>query len=275
MPELPEVETVVRGLRPNLIGRVITGMWYDWLRTIHSPMPDEFAARISGQRVRAVERRAKYILIHLESETLMVHLKMTGRLYVAARDELQDADRWVHVKFSLDDGSELRFSDSRKFGRVYLTADVASITGNLGPEPLEDAFTEDVFRDRLAGRSRQIKVLLLDQTFIAGVGNIYADEALHRARIHPLNRSERLNDTEISSLYQTVRAALSDGINHEGASINWYRKADGSKGNSQDHFYVYGRDGQPCLNCGHQIEKIWVGQRGTHFCPSCQVLREA
>lgn len=273
MPELPEVETVVRGLRKPLIGHTIQGMWFDWENTIHSPHPDEFAARIAGQQVKAVNRRAKYILIELEQDTLIVHLKMTGRLYVEAKEIQTDADKWVHVCFELDGGKQLRFSDSRKFGRVYLTDDVNKITGDLGPEPLNDDFTVEMFKARLAGRNKVIKALLLDQTFIAGIGNIYADEALFHAGIHPTTKSHKLNEDEIQSLYETVRKVLNAGIEHEGASITWYRKPDGTKGSSQDHFFVYGRDGQTCIHCGSDINKIRVAQRGTHYCPNCQPER--
>jgi formamidopyrimidine-DNA glycosylase len=275
MPELPEVETVVRGLRGPLVGRTVRGMWYDWGRIIHSPDAAEFAVRITGQTFRAVERRAKYIICHLDTDSLIVHLKMTGRLYVVGDEAQDEADRWLHFRLQLDNGQQLRFSDARKFGRVYLTADVETITGGLGPEPLADDFTADDFRQRLAGRQRALKALLLDQTFIAGVGNIYADEALHRAGLHPLRRAATLTPAEAARLYDAVRAALQTGIVYEGASVNWYRKPDGTTGESQAHFLAYGRDGQPCLSCGHPIEKIRVAQRGTHFCPVCQPFTPA
>lgn len=272
MPELPEVETVVRGLRAPLIGRIVQSMWYDWQRTIHTPSPEEFAARIVGQSFQSISRRAKYIVCALDHDFLIVHLKMTGRLYVADAGEQHDADRWVHFRLGLDNGRELRFSDSRKFGKVFLTSDVDTVIRHIGPEPLEDTFTVEIFHERLQKRDKVIKALLLDQSFIAGVGNIYADEALFRARIHPMRRSRTLTPDEVLRLYQMVRAALSDGIDYEGASINWYRKPDGTKGQSQDHFFVYGRDGQTCLECGAPIEKIRVTQRGTHFCPNCQPI---
>jgi len=199
---------------------------------------------------------------------------MTGRLYIAAPDEQNDADNWVHFKLTLDNQQELRFSDVRKFGKVYLVDNLEDVTGKLGPEPLEDDFTVEVFKERMEGRSKVIKALLMDQTFIAGVGNIYADEALFRAGIHPKRRSDSLSNDEITKLHETVRAALQAGIQHEGASINWYRKADGTKGNSQDHFFVYGRTGKPCKTCGHAIEKIRVAQRGTHYCPHCQPTKK-
>lgn len=270
MPELPEVETVVRGLRKPLVGRRIEGMWHDWAPTIHSPEPGEFAARVAGQQVRALGRRGKYILISLAHDTLVIHLKMSGRLYVSAADEAQDADRWVHLRFDLDGGRQLRFSDLRKFGRVYLTDDVDSLLSHLGPEPFSDDFTLAGFRDGMRGRKRAIKSLLMAQEFLAGVGNIYADEALFRAGIHPATRVDRLTGSDTERLHQTIRDALRTGIEHEGASINWYRKADGGKGDSQNHFFVYGRTDLPCRHCGAAINKIRVAQRGTHFCPQCQ-----
>lgn len=272
MPELPEVETVVRGLRAPLIGRTVLAMSYDWPRTIHSPAPGPFAERIAGQTFRSVDRRAKYIIAALDHDYLIVHLKMTGRLYVAAMDAHHEADQWVHFRLRLDADQELRFSDSRKFGKVYLTDDPAQIVGALGPEPLSEAFTEAEFATRIAKRTGAIKPLLLDQQFIAGLGNIYVDESLFRAGIHPLRRSDSLTEAEIMRLYAMIRAVLSDGIAHEGASINWYRKPDGTRGSAHEHFRVYDRDGQPCVQCGTPIGKTRVAQRGTHFCPVCQPI---
>lgn len=270
MPELPEVETVVRNLRKPLLGHTVQAMWYDWSRTIHSPAPEEFAARIVGQTFHAINRRAKYILCELDHDILVVHLRMTGRLFVTDAGAEHDGDRWVHFRLDLDGGKQLRFSDSRKLGKVYLTNDIQTITHKLGPEPLEAQFTVDVFKALLQNRRRVLKALLLDQTFIAGVGNIYADEALFRAQIHPLRLSDSLTDDEITRLYTAIQDALNAGITYEGASINWYRKPDGSQGESQKHFFVYGRTNQPCFHCGQTIHKIRVAQRGTHFCPNCQ-----
>jgi formamidopyrimidine-DNA glycosylase len=271
MPELPEVETVVRGLRAPLIGHRIESMWYNWENSIATPHPNEFEQRVIGQTVKAISRRAKYIVIELDSDLLLVHLRMTGRLYVAATGEENEADKWVHVKFALDMGKELRFSDSRKFGKVYLVDTLDKVTGALGPEPLEDTFTPEILAERLKKRNKAIKTLLLDQNFLAGVGNIYADEALHRAKIHPARSASSLSAAEIATLYETIRLVLKMGIDHEGASVNWYRKPDGTLGESQNHFLVYGQDGQVCQTCSSTIiEKVWLGQRGTHFCPNCQ-----
>lgn len=272
MPELPEVETVVRGLRQPLIGRVVQGMWTDWPRAVRGLPPDEMAARLRGQTFRAATRRAKYILLHLDHDILVVHLKMTGRLYVVPDDAVYEADRWVHVRFQLDGGMQLRFSDARKFGFVSLADRIESLAPDLGPEPLEDDFTPAVLRAGLARHRRGIKALLLDQGFVAGVGNIYADEALFRAQIHPLRPAQSLGRAESARLFEAIRAVLSEGIEREGASVNWYRKPDGTTGEAQHHFLVYDRAGQPCLRCGTIIEKIRVAQRGTHFCPRCQPL---
>ncbi len=273
MPELPEVETVVRGLRGPLIGRRILSMWHDWEASIQSPSPAEFKARIANQTVKKIGRRGKYILIALDHDVLVIHLKMSGRLYVAHAESEHEADRWVHVRFELENGEQLRFSDLRKFGRVYLTDDVARLLEHLGPEPLSDDFTLAHFRAGMQRRTRAVKALLLAQEFVAGIGNIYADEALFRAGIHPATGVDRLGDRETARLHQTVRDALAAGIKHEGASVNWYRKPDGQKGESQDYFFVYGRTGLPCRRCGTAINKIRVAQRGTHFCPVCQPAR--
>lgn len=270
MPELPEVETVVRGLREPLIGRTITRATTDWPRAIETPDAPQFADRIAGQRVRALDRRGKYVLVHLHADTLIVHLRMTGRLYVVPDAAEQYADRWVHVLFQLDNAHQLRFSDSRKFGRCYLVSEPDEILGALGPEPLDEAFTLDAFQARIAGRGGQLKPLLLDQRFIAGIGNIYADEALYMARLHPLRAADTLDADDQARLYAAIRHVLSDGIAREGASVNWYRKPDGTKGSAQNGLQVYGRAGEPCARCGHPIERTVVGQRGTHLCPACQ-----
>ena len=270
MPELPEVEMVVRGLRPDVVGRTFTGADVLWARELVETSPLDFAARLVGQRVKAMSRRAKYIVFVLSDDYLLVHLKMTGRLYVSHHIERTQVDRYLRVVMYLDDGRELRFSDVRKFGRVYLVADLDPLLGQLGPEPLSDEFTPDVFRECLKGRSGLIKPLLLNQTFVAGIGNIYADEALWHARIAPQRRADTLKADEVERLYLSIRRALQDGLDAEGSTINWYRKPDGSAGEYQKQFRVYDREGEPCLRCGTQIRKIRLGQRGTHYCPNCQ-----
>lgn len=270
MPELPEVEMVVRGLRPDVVGKTFTGAEVRWAGELAQISPEDFAARLAEQRVESMYRRAKYIVFELSDDYLLVHLKMTGRLYVSRPEDYTEADRYLRVILPLDDGRELRFSDMRKFGRVYLLADRTPVLGRLGPEPLSDEFTLSVFKDRLSSRSGTIKPLLLNQTFIAGVGNIYADEALWHAQIDPRRKADKLNENEVERLYNAIRRALQDGLDAEGSTISWYRKPDGAAGEYQKQFRAYDREGEPCLRCGTPIEKIRLGQRGTHYCPNCQ-----
>jgi formamidopyrimidine-DNA glycosylase len=229
---------------------------------------------VAGQTIRAVERRAKYIVVHLPDDVLLIHLKMTGRLYVCPDDTLDHADQWVHVRFQLDNGHQLRFSDSRKFGKVYLTDDLNTITGKLGVEPLSAEFTPQAFAHMLQGRTRALKPLLLDQSHVVGVGNIYADEALFRAGLHPLQPANTLTTAQTVALHEAIIHVLQTGIQHNGASVDWYRRADGTKGQMQNHLNIYDRADEPCYTCGSPIRKIRVAQRGTHYCPNCQALHE-
>ena len=266
MPELPEVETYARGLRP-LIGRTFLGARVLWPRSAPTG-PELLGPRIAGQVVQDVARRGKYIVLTLTDDTLLVHLKMTGQLVVAPADAPPDPH--ARVVFDLDGGEELRFHDPRKFGRVYLVTDPAQVTGALGPEPLADDFTPEGFAARLAGRRGRLKSLLLDQTFVAGVGNIYADEALHRAGLHPLRPADTLTPDEQARLYAAIRAVLAQAIANRGTNLDWAY----TQGRNQDALQVFHRHGQPCSTCGTPIERILVGQRGTHFCPTCQPLWE-
>ncbi len=269
MPELPEVETVVRALRQLLIGRSITTVRNDWPRHIGTPILDELRARIHTCRIEAIQRRAKYLVFTLtHGETLIIHLKMSGHLAVVDADE--PTDKHVHTVFELDNGQELRFRDTRKFGRVYLVQDPQQILGKLGPEPLEDDFTAAVLQARLNGRTRALKPLLLDQQLIAGVGNIYADEALFYAKLHPTRPANTLGINEISALHESIQKVLRLGIEREGASIDLYTKPDGSKGDMQNAVAVFRRTGDPCYECGRPIERIVLGGRSTHFCSHCQ-----
>lgn len=269
MPELPEVETAVRALREPLVGRTIIGMWNDWPKHLTPPLPD-FRRRVTGRKILSVERRAKFLVFNLsDQETMLIHLKMTGHLGVVPAAET--ADQYVHTTFELDNGTELRFRDTRKFGRVYLLQDPQTLLGQLGPEPLDDAFTPAVLHRLLQKRQRILKPLLLDQTFIAGVGNIYADEALHHAGIRPTRISNTLSEAESAALHAAIQKVLNMGIDNEGASIDNYRKPDGSRGEMQNVLVAYKRAGEPCQRCGRIIERIVLGSRSTHFCPNCQV----
>lgn len=266
MPELPEVETVVRGLAPGLIGEVTATAWTDWPRLLEGCSLEELNAWAGGRTVTGLFRRGKYIIIDLNGAYLLVHLRMTGRLYLS--DSPRGDDRWVHFAFELESGRYLAFSDARKFGKVTYCEDLAFLEDKLGPEPL--GLKPRDFRTLFRGSKRAVKIFLLDQKRLAGVGNIYADEALFRAGIHPAKPVDRLRVAERERLGATVQAVLNEAIDHEGATISWYRKPDGSQGESQRHFRVYGRGGEPCLVCGTSISKIVLGQRGTHFCRKCQ-----
>ncbi|MFO7661336.1 MAG: bifunctional DNA-formamidopyrimidine glycosylase/DNA-(apurinic or apyrimidinic site) lyase [Chloroflexota bacterium] len=269
MPELPEVETFVRALRRPLVGRMITGTRNDWPRHIAVPSFTELQDRIAGHRIEAIDRRGKYLVFSLsDDETLIIHLKMTGHLSVVPGET--PPDLYAHTIFELDDGRELRFRDTRKFGRIYLVRDPAEVLGLLGPEPLEPSFTVESFTDRLAGRKRVLKPLLLDQTFIAGIGNIYADEALFYAGIRPMRLSHTLTSGEIAALHAAIRQVLEMGIDREGASFSTYVKANGGMGEMQNAVAVFRRTGQPCYQCGGPVERIVLGGRSTHYCPSCQ-----
>lgn len=269
MPELPEVETIARSLRagsagPPLPGKHITRISSRWPRHFREPSLRTFRRRIYGQVIQNVDRRGKYLVFPLDDETMLIHLRMSGDLRITPKTEPRG--RYEHTIFHLDNGWDLRFSDARKFGRVSLLRDPADFLGQLGPEPLADEFSTDVLALRLSKHKRMIKPLLLDQSFLAGIGNIYADEALHIARLHPLRRSDTLSMEEVSSLWEGIRKALEAGLLHNGASIDWVYRG----GDYQNHFLVYGRTGEPCPECGNPIQRIVVGQRGTHYCAQCQ-----
>ena len=268
MPELPEVETIVRRVRPALVGRQITHVWNDWPRHLSPYSPAAFSEQVTGQRVTKVDRRAKFIQIHLDHAAVLIHLRMSGDLDVLPSHA--PPTRFAHTILQLDDGHELRFSDARKFGRMTLVAHPHELTHHLGPEPLADDFTAADFHHLLTGRQRQLKPLLLDQTILAGVGNIYANDGLYLAGLHPLRRSNTLTLAESTRLWAALRQVLQEGIDNHGASIDWVYRG----GEQQHNFKVHARQGQPCLTCGSPIEKIVVGQRGTYLCPVCQPAPE-
>lgn len=278
MPELPEVETYVRELEPLLRGRQVLGAEVRWPRTIAAPVPEEFAARIKGQRFHTFSRRAKYMLLGLAraggpGDTLIIHLRMTGQLYL--RDRAEPPGPHIQVLFDLDDGCRLHFQDMRKLGRMWLTSDPAAVLRKLGPEPLSPAFRSDELARKLAGRKAAIKALLLDQALAAGVGNIYADEALFRAGLHPLRSGGSLTPEEVERLCAAVAEVLTEGIAAAGSSLGGsslqnYARPGGQTGGFQEKHRVFHRTGQPCLTCGAPIARLVVGQRSTHFCPACQ-----
>ncbi|GIV85306.1 MAG: formamidopyrimidine-DNA glycosylase [Candidatus Roseilinea sp.] len=276
MPELPEVETVARALRegaPNgalpLVGRTIQSVKVLWPREVARPTPRAFARRIAGSRVQSVGRYGKYLLIGLRGSSddadalsLLVHLRMSGRLEVVSRSAAFTPH--ARLVWLLDDGLALRFEDARKFGRAWLVEDPAEVISKLGPDAL--AITLEAFVSRLRTRRGALKPLLLDQTFIAGVGNIYADEALHLSRLHPLRAAHSLSEDEAVRLYAAIRQVLLEGIAANGASFDWVYPG----GKFQENFKVYGRTGQRCLTCDGPIRRLTVAQRSTYFCPVCQ-----
>ncbi len=273
MPELPEVETYARLLRPDLVGATISGADVRWRRTIASPSVLRFKSQIKGQQILDVHRRGKFLILQLSPLALLIHLRMSGDLRIEhAAFKPQKHDRvilnLIPARRSPAEDAQLAlvFNDTRKFGRVWLAAGVDEVTADLGPEPLDSQFTARQLYDRLHAKHRLLKPLLLDQTFIAGLGNIYTDEALNLARLHPLTRSESVTPKQAEHLLIAIRSILQEGIRWNGSSIDWVYRG----GNFQNHFRVYDREGQPCPRCGTHIRRLIVGQRSTHFCPKCQ-----
>ena len=270
MPELPEVETIARILRqggrdqPSLLCRHILGVNLLWERTLVEPSPAGFSSRLIGQVIVDIGRRGKFLYFQLTRDWLLFHLRMSGDLLVRpSAAPLEPHDRLL---LELEGDLHLAFNDARKFGRVWLVDEVDRVVGSLGPEPLDESLSaEDLFA-RLHATRRQLKPLLLDQAFLAGLGNIYVDEALNLAKLHPLTPANLLTGQQAGRLLESIRAVLRDGIQRNGASIDWVYRG----GDFQNYFRVYQRTGQPCPECGTPIARITVGQRGTHFCPHCQ-----
>jgi formamidopyrimidine-DNA glycosylase len=282
MPELPEVETVARDLSPRILGATIVGARCSWARTLKTHTPDAFAAAVAGRRVEAVGRRAKLVVVALSGDAaLTIHLKMTGQLFVvpAAAPE----DPYVRLVLELGDGREVRFRDIRKFGKIGLygrdpgTGELmtevggAAVFAAFGPEPLDPAFGLREFRRRLRRRKGRLKSLLLDQAFLAGVGNIYADEALWTARLHPLRTARTLRPRDERHLFEAIQTILTEAIDRRGSSIDDYTAPDGD-GSMQERLQVYQRTGEPCPRCGHPVKRIVIGARSTHLCTWCQRL---
>ncbi|HLF72359.1 MAG TPA: bifunctional DNA-formamidopyrimidine glycosylase/DNA-(apurinic or apyrimidinic site) lyase [Dehalococcoidia bacterium] len=275
MPELPEVETIRRDLEARIVGRRVTGVTI--APDSGKPVPvikgtDEstFREGVVGARVVAVERRGKYLVVRLDTSTMIVvHLRMTGALLHRAPDAAPD--RYLRATLSLDDGTELRFTDLRKFGGLWLVESVdEAMSQTLGPEPLDEGFTLDVVREAVAGKKAPVKSVLLDQRRIAGIGNIYADEACFEAGIDPRRLGGTLKRPEVKKLHAAVRSVLLTGVESRGASFRDYQDADGKQGSMQMHVKVFRRTGKPCYTCGTTIERVKLGGRSTHFCPKCQ-----
>ena len=276
MPELPEVETVRRYLAPVLEGRIFEHVAIDdpWLTR---PLDrDDVARELEGEKVELVDRRGKYLIVRFRSgRALLIHLRMTGSLAHAPSGELVD-DPHRRAVVTLDDGSDVAYRDVRRFGTwLLLEQDEVEVyvDSRVGREPLGEAYRVKHLSEKLETRKAPVKAAILDQRTVAGVGNIYADEALWRARIHPLIPARALTPTEVRALHRGIRKALEVGIARQGSTLRDYRIPDGARGQMQHEFKVYGRDGEPCDRCGTPIEKIRVAGRGTWYCPRCQKLR--
>jgi formamidopyrimidine-DNA glycosylase len=274
MPELPEVETVRRYLAPVLEGRRFEHVEIDDPRLTRPFDRTDVARELEGEVVDVVDRRGKYLIVRFRSgRALLIHLRMTGSLLHAPSGELPD-DPYRRAVARLDDGSDVAYRDVRRFGTwLLLEPDEveAYVDTKVGREPLGDAFKAKHLGEKLERRKAPVKAAILDQRTVAGVGNIYADEALWRARIHPLTPANALEPDEVSALYRGIRKALQLGIARQGSTLRDYRAPNGASGSMQDEFKVYGRDGEPCDRCGTPIEKIRVAGRGTWYCPRCQV----
>jgi formamidopyrimidine-DNA glycosylase len=289
MPELPEVETVCRQLEPELEGRRIEALGVLDARWCRPLPPRKLEQAVSGRTIEGLGRRGKYLLLGLDgAQTLVMHLRMTGNLVLVEGEDKLDpsegmrlyegerstSERHLRARFALDDGRELWFTDPRRFGEALLLDDAeldAHFAPRLGVEPLSAEFTPELLGEIAAGRTAPLKSFLLDQKGIAGVGNIYADEALFRARLHPLSPAGSMKPEHLEALRDAIVAALEAGIDGGGASIDDYRDGRGEKGRMQDEFLVHTREGQPCPRCAGTVERIVVSGRSTYFCPSCQV----
>lgn len=273
MPELPEVETIRRTLRegtgefPGILGWEIESVALLWPRTLAKPTPTEFRARLPGQQVLDIWRRGKFLIVTLTAGYLLFHLRMSGDLVLCRSQETVSSYCRLWIEFR--ERWRLCFNDTRKFGRVWLVTDAQEVLSTLGPEPLGESFTTQKLYEGLQSHHRQLKSLLMDQTFLAGLGNIYSDEALNLAHLHPLTLSHHVTLHQAEHLWRAIRSVLQEGIRRNGASIDWVYRG----GDFQNHLRVYKRYGLPCRECGTPIQRIRVSQRYAHFCPRCQPLR--
>jgi len=270
MPELPEVETIKNELLPHIVGHPVTGVTLFWEGIVRQPSVEEFRSHLVGQRITGIARRGKYLIFSLTSrETLVIHLRMTGSLLL--KPASAEPERFIRAILHLDNDTQLHFRDPRKFGAMWLAKDESKIMPKLGPEPLEASFTPQILQKLLENRTAAIKALLLDQSFIAGLGNMYADEALFASRIHPLRQGGSLSPGEVKRLHSAIQKVLWSAISNKGASVDTYFRPDGELGTAHFQFQVAHRlGGDLCPVCGTPIQRIPVRNRGTYFCPKCQ-----
>lgn len=277
MPELPEVETIRRDLNKELKGRKIIRLkYYDWAKML-KPDPGSVRQAVEGKKIKDFQRRAKLLLMHLDDHntTIAIHLKLSGQLFI--RKQTDPPDRFTHVILELDRGDELRFNDLRKFGFmkvIYSQKDLETVLSEFGPEPLTKEFTLSKFKEIVTKSARAIKTVIMDQTKISGVGNIYADEALWRAKIHPETSANNLSGQKLEELHEAINFVIKQGVEDRGTSVDQYLTIYAEEGEHAKNLKVFRLDGEPCPRCGTTIKKIRVGGRGTHFCPKCQVRNE-
>lgn len=275
MPELPEVETIRRSLADKIIGKAFENVEVFLDKMVKGLEPANIQSELKGKKITRIDRRGKYLIVHMTGDMAMViHLRMTGQL-VCCRPE-EEKTKHTHVIIQLSDNLHLRFIDQRQFGKIQFVSkkELENVSGlkTLGVEPLSEEFTRDYFKKEIRSKRTKIKPLLLDQTFIAGIGNIYADEVLFRSMINPEKVASTLTPREVSRLHIAIKEVLNEGIENKGTSIKDYIDGDGNKGSNQNNLRVYGRDGEPCLKCGKTIEKKTIGGRSSHYCPKCQKL---
>jgi len=266
MPELPEVETIKNELSPWVVGQSFTEVAVFDTALVPGSSAEEFRHKLIGQTIQGLERRGKYLIFNLANQALIMHFRMTGVLLLNPKG----FDRYARVAFRFSNGARLVFSDLRRFGVMRLVENVDTVVGKLGPEPLSESFTPEVLAKQLKNRHLPIKAALIDQNLIAGIGNMYADEALFAARIHPLRKAGALSAHEIQSLYRSIREVLCSAIGNKGASVDTYVRPGGQIGTAHFHFQVAHRGGELCPVCHTPIERILVRNRGTYFCPNCQ-----
>ncbi len=268
MPELPEVETIKNELAPHVLGRTFTSITLLWDGIVKTPSIDEFCSRLVGQKIAGLSRHGKYLVLSLnDDDSLVIHLKMSGSLLLSR--DTTEPPQYTRAVFHLDRGINIFFRDTRKFGGIWLVKDWKTVTKNLGPEPLEPDFTPQVLAQRLNNRKAPVKALLCDQSIIAGIGNMYADEALFAAKINPLRSGASLTSEELERLYNAIQQTLRAAISNKGASIVNYYRPGGETGTAHFEFKVAHGRGKNCPNCGTPIQRIPVRNRGTYFCPGC------
>ncbi|HIE17394.1 MAG TPA: bifunctional DNA-formamidopyrimidine glycosylase/DNA-(apurinic or apyrimidinic site) lyase [Dehalococcoidia bacterium] len=270
MPELPEVETIKNELSPHVVGRQFSGVSLCDAKLVRQPSAEELCHRLVGQKINALERRGKYLMFRLShGGVLVLHLRMSGTLLL----DPPQPDPYTRVVFHLDNGSQLVFSDRRRLGTIWLLDSEQAIIGKLGPEPLAPEFTPQTLAGRLHRYQAPIKAVLLDQTVIAGIGNMYADEALFSAGIHPLTKAASLSPEEVQRLYRAIHNVLQSAIADKGASTDTYKRPNGQLGSAHFNFRVAHRGGKPCPVCGTAIRRLAIRNRGSYFCPQCQGLQ--